>query len=96
MSVLPAVLRDLPLPVIAAPLFIISTPQLVIAQCIAGVVGSMPALTHLPAQAVRKRGAVHEQPQRVRKQLLRRHGCLLFFRLEHRRVCALHAPAPKE
>jgi nitronate monooxygenase len=48
LSVLPAVLRDLPLPVIAAPLFIISTPQLVIAQCIAGVVGSMPALNARP------------------------------------------------
>lgn len=45
---LPAVLRDLPLPVIAAPLFIISTPQLVIAQCKAGVVGSMPALNARP------------------------------------------------
>ena len=41
-------LRDLPLPVIAAPLFIISTPQLVIAQCKAGVVGSMPALNARP------------------------------------------------
>jgi nitronate monooxygenase len=48
LSVLPAVLRDLPLPVIAAPLFIISTPQLVIAQCKAGVVGSMPALNARP------------------------------------------------
>ena len=46
---LPAVLRHLPLPVIAAPLFIISTPQLVIAQCKAGVVGSMPALNARPA-----------------------------------------------
>ena len=45
---LPAVLRDLSLPVIAAPLFIISTPQLVIAQCKAGVVGSMPALNARP------------------------------------------------
>jgi len=36
------------LPVIAAPLFIISTPQLVIAQCKAGVVGSMPALNARP------------------------------------------------
>jgi nitronate monooxygenase len=48
LSVLPAVLRDLHLPVIAAPLFIISTPQLVIAQCKAGVVGSMPALNARP------------------------------------------------
>jgi nitronate monooxygenase len=46
---LPAVLRGLPSPVIAAPLFIISTPQLVIAQCKAGVVGSMPALNARPA-----------------------------------------------
>ena len=46
---LPELLRHLPLPVIAAPLFIISTPQLVIAQCKAGVVGSMPALNARPA-----------------------------------------------
>jgi nitronate monooxygenase len=32
------------LPIIGSPLFIISNPKLVIAQCIAGVVGSMPAL----------------------------------------------------
>ncbi|MBY0468197.1 MAG: nitronate monooxygenase, partial [Burkholderiaceae bacterium] len=45
----PAVLRNLPLPIIGAPLFIISHPQLVIAQCKAGVVGSMPALNARPA-----------------------------------------------
>ena len=45
----PAVLKDLPLPIIGAPLFIISTPALVIAQCKAGVVGSMPALNARPA-----------------------------------------------
>ena len=50
MSKLPAALAHLPFPVIGAPLFIISTPQLVIAQCIAGVVGSMPALNARPAQ----------------------------------------------
>ena len=49
MSKLPAHLSNLPFPVIAAPLFIISTPKLVIAQCIAGVVGSMPALNARPA-----------------------------------------------
>lgn len=38
------------LPVIAAPLFIISTPRLVIAQCKAGIVGSMPALNARPAE----------------------------------------------
>ncbi len=49
MSRLPKVLQNLPLPVIGSPLFIISTPKLVIAQCIAGVVGSMPALNARPA-----------------------------------------------
>ena len=46
---LPAVLSKLSLPVIGAPLFIISNPQLVIAQCKAGIVGSMPALNARPA-----------------------------------------------
>ena len=49
MSRLPPVLKNLPFPVIGAPLFIISNPKLVIAQCIAGVVGSMPALNARPA-----------------------------------------------
>ena len=49
MSRLPKVLQNLPLPVIGSPLFIISNPKLVIAQCIAGVVGSMPALNARPA-----------------------------------------------
>jgi nitronate monooxygenase len=48
MSRLPPPLDKLPLPIIGAPLFIISTPKLVIAQCIAGVVGSMPALNARP------------------------------------------------
>ena len=47
---LPPVLRDrLRLPVIGSPLFIISTPDLVIAQCKAGIVGSFPALNARPA-----------------------------------------------
>ncbi len=50
MSKLPAALAHLPFPVIGSPLFIISTPKLVIAQCIAGVVGSMPALNARPAE----------------------------------------------
>ena len=50
MSKLPAPLNSLPFPVIGSPLFIISTPKLVIAQCIAGVVGSMPALNARPAE----------------------------------------------
>ncbi len=41
---LPPVLQDLRLPVIGAPLFIISNPDLVIAQCKAGIVGAFPAL----------------------------------------------------
>jgi nitronate monooxygenase len=46
---LPPILQRVPLPIIGAPLFIISHPQLVIAQCKAGVVGSMPALNARPA-----------------------------------------------
>ena len=49
MSKLPAALANLPFPVIASPLFIISNPKLVIEQCKAGVVGSMPALNARPA-----------------------------------------------
>ena len=47
---LPPILRHLPLPIIGSPLFIISTPRLVIEQCKAGVVGSMPALNARPAE----------------------------------------------
>jgi nitronate monooxygenase len=49
MSRLPGALAHLPLPIIGSPLFIISNPKLVIAQCIAGVVGSMPSLNARPA-----------------------------------------------
>ena len=49
MSHLPAALQKPTLPVIGAPLFIISNPQLVIAQCQAGIVGSMPSLNARPA-----------------------------------------------
>ncbi len=48
-KLLPPVLANLPLPIIASPMFIISTPKLVIEQCKAGVVGSMPALNARPA-----------------------------------------------
>ena len=47
---LSGVLASLPLPIIGAPLFIISTPKLVIAQCKAGVVGAMPSLNARPAE----------------------------------------------
>ena len=45
----PSILADLRLPVIGAPLFIISNPKLVIAQCTAGIVGSFPSLNARPA-----------------------------------------------
>jgi nitronate monooxygenase len=49
MNHLPEVLTHLRLPIIGSPLFIISNPKLVIAQCKAGIVGSMPALNARPA-----------------------------------------------
>ena len=47
---LPPILAKLPLPIIGSPLFIISNPKLVIAQCKPGVVGSLPALKARPAE----------------------------------------------
>ena len=47
---LPPVLQRVALPIIGSPLFIISNPKLVIAQCQAGIVGSMPALNARPAE----------------------------------------------
>jgi nitronate monooxygenase len=49
MSKIPRALQNLALPVIGSPLFIISNPKLVIEQCKAGIVGSMPALNARPA-----------------------------------------------
>ena len=46
---LPAILNNLRLPAVASPMFILSNPDLVIAQCKAGVVGSFPALNARPA-----------------------------------------------
>ncbi|MVZ96796.1 nitronate monooxygenase [Sphingorhabdus sp. IMCC26285] len=46
---LPAIFDKLRLPIIGSPLFIVSGPELVIAQCKAGVVGSFPALNARPA-----------------------------------------------
>ena len=50
MTKLPGALAHVSFPVIGSPLFIISNPKLVIAQCIGGVVGSMPALNARPAE----------------------------------------------
>jgi nitronate monooxygenase len=44
----PAIFDSLRIPVIGAPLFIVSNPDLVIAQCKAGIVGSFPALNARP------------------------------------------------
>lgn len=47
---LPQVLQGLRMPVIAAPMFTVSYPELVKAQCRAGIVGSFPALNARPAE----------------------------------------------
>jgi len=51
---LPNILKNLELPVVAAPLFIVSGPDLVIAQCKAGIIGSFPALNARPAEELEK------------------------------------------
>jgi nitronate monooxygenase len=50
MSLPPILAEKLRLPVVAAPLFIISNPDLVLAQCKAGVIGAFPALNARPAE----------------------------------------------
>jgi nitronate monooxygenase len=47
---LPSVLQNLTLPIVASPMFIVSYPELVLAQCKAGIVGSFPALNARPAE----------------------------------------------
>ncbi|MCH5374557.1 MAG: nitronate monooxygenase, partial [Planctomycetes bacterium] len=50
---LPPLLKDrLRLPLIGAPMFIVSGPELVIEQCKAGIVGSFPALNARPQEAL--------------------------------------------
>jgi nitronate monooxygenase len=60
---LPAVLQRLRLPAIGAPLFIVSNPDLVIAQCKAGIVGSFPALNARP------QGLLDEWLHRITEEL---------------------------
>jgi nitronate monooxygenase len=50
MSLPPILAQDLALPVIGAPMFIVSNPALVIAQCACGIVGAFPALNARPAE----------------------------------------------
>ncbi len=51
---LPDILKNLEIPVIGAPLFIVSGPELVIAQCKAGIIGSFPALNARPVEELEK------------------------------------------
>jgi nitronate monooxygenase len=60
---LPAAFDRLRLPIVGAPMFIVSNPALVIAQCKAGVVGSFPALNARPPSALR------EWIQQIRSEL---------------------------
>ena len=61
---LPEVLQNrLEIPVIGAPLFIVSGPELVIAQCQAGVVGAFPALNARPS------GVLDEWIERIKSEL---------------------------
>jgi len=60
---IPAILSRLRLPIIGSPLFIISGPDLVIAQCKAGIVGSFPALNARP------QGLLDEWLHRITEEL---------------------------
>ncbi len=60
---LPAPFDKLRLPIIGSPLFIISTPDLVIAQCKAGIIGSFPALNARPS------GVLDEWLHRITEEL---------------------------
>ena len=51
---LPPILQNLEIPVIGSPMFIVSGPELVIAQCKAGIVGSFPALNARPKEELEK------------------------------------------
>lgn len=62
-TTLPAPFDRLRLPVIGSPLFIVSGPELVIAQCKAGIVGSFPALNARPS------GALDEWLHRITEEL---------------------------
>lgn len=50
MSLVNKLKAQMSLPVIAAPMFIVSNPDLVIAQCVSGVIGAFPALNARPAE----------------------------------------------
>ena len=60
---LPAPFDRLRLPIIGSPLFIVSGPELVIAQCKAGIIGSFPALNARPS------GVLDEWLHRITEEL---------------------------
>lgn len=60
---LPPILQNLRLPLIGSPMFIVSGPELVIAQCKAGIVGSFPALNARPDHVL------HEWLDRITTEL---------------------------
>lgn len=60
---LPAPFDKLRLPIIGSPLFIVSVPELVIAQCKAGIVGAFPALNARPS------GMLDEWLHRITEEL---------------------------
>jgi nitronate monooxygenase len=62
---IPDILSRLRIPVIGAPLFIVSNPKLVIAQCTAGIVGSFPALNARPASQLDE--WLHEVTEALKK-----------------------------
>ncbi len=76
---LPALLDGrLALPAIAAPMFIISQPELVIAQCRAGVVGSFPSLNARPS------GALEQWLIRLRQELTQKDAPFAVNLIVHR------------
>ena len=83
---MPALFKGrLSIPVIGAPLFIISVPDLVIAQCKAGIVGSFPALNARPPALldewlvrIKEELAAHDKahPERCRRRSRSTRSCI--------------------
>jgi nitronate monooxygenase len=67
-SILSALKQDLRIPVIGAPLYIVSNPALVIEQCKAGIVGSFPALNARPKSTLKNWITKIKDALRVHKQ----------------------------
>jgi NAD(P)H-dependent flavin oxidoreductase YrpB (nitropropane dioxygenase family) len=74
MSLVDSLKGRLSLPLIGSPLFIISVPDLVVAQCTAGVIGAMPSLNARPAEQfeewvieIKERLAAHDARHPERK-----------------------------